>query len=74
MNLQLTEQAEKSYLIWSHYQSEMVSAKYRSPTHKIIVKNQEEKWREDFLNVTEYMIPSIMEAAGATLIDGEFKF
>jgi hypothetical protein len=74
MNLQLTEQAEKSYLIWSHYQSEMVSAKYRSPSHKNFLKNQEEIWREDFLKLTEYMTPSIMEAAGATLIDGEFKF
>lgn len=74
MNLQLTEQAEKAYLIWSHYQNEMVSAKYRSASHKKIIKEQEELWREDFLNLTEYMIPSIMEAAGATLIDGEIKF
>ena len=74
MNLQLTEQAEKAYLCWSHYRSEMVSQKYRSATHRKIIKNNEEVWREEFLNVTEYMIPSIMEAAGATLIDGQLKF
>lgn len=74
MNLQLTEQAEKAYLCWSHYQSEMVSQKYRSATHEKIIKEQEEIWREDFLAVTEYMIPQIMEAAGATLIDGKINF
>lgn len=74
MNLQLTEQAEKAYLCWSHYQNEMVSQKYRSATHKKIIKEQEEIWREDFLAVTEYMIPQIMEAAGATLIDGKINF
>jgi hypothetical protein len=74
MSLPLTSQAEKAYLIWSHYQSEMVSDKYRTSTHKKIIKEQEEIWREEYLNLTEYMIPSIMEAAGATLIDGDIKF
>lgn len=74
MSLQLTDQAEKAYLVWKHYQDEMVSKKYRSQTHKKIIRDQELAWREEFLSLTEYLIPTIMEAAGATLIDGDLKF
>ncbi len=74
MNLQLTDQAERAYLIWAHYQKEMVSVKYRSAVHKKIIKENEEIYRNEFLNLTEYLVPSIMEAAGATLIDGNFNF
>lgn len=74
MSLQLTAQAEKAYLIWHHYQTEMVSDKYRTATHKKILRENEEVWREEFLAVTEYMVPTIMEAAGATLIDGQIHF
>lgn len=74
MSLPLTPQAEKAYLIWSHYQNEMVSHKYRTNVHKKIIIEQEQIWREEFLNLTEYMIPAIMAAAGGTLIDNELKF
>lgn len=52
----------------------MVSDKYRTATHKKILRDNEEVWREEFLAVTEYMVPAIMEAAGATLIDGQIHF
>lgn len=74
MNLTLTPQAERAFLVWSHYQSEMVSEKYRTKSHKKIIIEQEHKWREEFLMVTEYLIPSIMQAAGGTLINTEIKF
>jgi hypothetical protein len=74
MKLILTPQAEKAFLLWSHYQTEMVSNKYRTATHKKIIKDQEQLWREEFLGLTEYLIPSIMEAAGGTLINGDITF
>lgn len=74
MSLTLTPQAEKAFLIWQHYQNERVTAKYRSLTHQKIIKDNEEIWREEFLSLTDYMIPAIMEAAGATLIDGQVHF
>ena len=74
MSLHLTAQAEKSFLIWQHYQNELVSDKYRTAAHKKIIQQHEEFYREEFLSHTEYMIPAIMEAAGARLIDGNIHF
>jgi hypothetical protein len=74
MSIELTDQAQKAYLCWSHYQDMMVSNKFLNKTHKKIICDLEEMWREEFLNVSEYMIPTIMEAAGGTLIDNEIKF
>lgn len=74
MNLQLTEQAARALCIWETYQNMLAKNSFRNATHKKIIVEQEHIWREEVLNVTEYLVPQIMEAAGGTLINGDITF
>jgi hypothetical protein len=63
--------AEKAFMLWWHYQLVIMSGKYKNETHKKIVINNEHYWREEWLKETEPFKDSIMLAAGFTVIDNK---